>query len=255
MRAVAVVCVVLSLSACRPESRGRADAADHGGDDYCEDYHCYGEVSCRDDKAHVTGNEAIPCHEWDGSCPSRTVTCAEGCDLPMSAENDFDDGWWDRVEILCAETPAAQVGDPCANDCLPTRAVADATGAVTQTYLSCDFASRTCAAAEPPLIESYLAPCPETAAAHAGPGVSGISSAAPDTGPGADALCLVAWDETAQAMRHGMTVGCIGDWQCPEGASCDASLATLPADDRSPGPVCRPGARGAPLVEHLPPRS
>jgi hypothetical protein len=184
------------------------------------------------------GGDNVPC---DSECQYDEHFCAEGCDVefPVGALGS-------PPEWFCRETPAAQVGDPCAPLlCLPTRAVTQPDGSVLQTYLECDGASLECIAVPPPSVNGYMDACPSEAAQFGGEGVAGVAA-------GGGHLCLIAWDIGLGASRHGQTITCVGDWECPQGSSCDDAVVTLPYGEAFEA-VCRPGPRGAPLVVHLPP--
>ncbi len=171
----------------------------------------------------------------------------------------------DHPEVLCAETPEAKVGDACAPPvfsrtssfpyetvsgdlpCLPTRAHVNADGTVAgQDYLVCDGGAGRCVASLAPTIEGYLEKCaPATLAKYGATGAVGVV----DLGAGNGSLgstapeaCLIAWDSTTQAPASGMTIECIGDWECPAGALCDDQVPAL--DAPHPIAVCKPGPRG-----------
>lgn len=161
---------------------------------------------------------------------------------------------WDLAgspEALCAETPEAKVGDACdpgerqlttfvlpSKSCLPTRARLAADGTVLgQSYLQC--VSGTCQAASAPVVTRYLEACDSALVAqYAMMNVNGVVAEAPAVNREA---CLLAWDGTE--TRSGVTMTCVGDWQCPEGSLCDDQMTMLkPAT--SPVAVCKPGPRG-----------
>src|SRR5438477_574729 len=82
---------------------------------------------------------------------------------------------------------------------------------------SCATAS---AAAAAPVIERYLAPCPTTAAQYTTPGIDGSAYAGQDGGLFMQ-TCLLAWDPTTKTVASGLTIECVGDWECPAGSLCD----------------------------------
>ena len=197
-----VAVVMLVAVACGDDARrGTSDAAPIADPDaYCH-FDCFGSTTCADGVVTVVEHAPVECQEWTGACPSSTLTCSDGCELDGAS-------WFgtDAAPFACA-LPAKQVGDAC--PCLPTRAVDVGDGTVTQTYLAC--VDGLCAEAAPPVVEGWLEPCRS-----------------------GDAPCL---DGGACAVR---TTYCLGDWECPEGATCDL----VPGEDT---PVCRPGPRGAPV--------
>ena len=148
------------------------------------------------------------------------------------AFGDSDPEIWLDPATLCAETPAAMIGDGCGGGgCLPTRAVAQSDGSVTQTYLTCDFATITCIEVPPPVIEGWLEPC------------DGVTEPPSPDFAGASGFCLVQHVSATSCLLTGRTVECRGDWECPAGASCDDSIPGGPGY----GGLCRPGARGTPI--------
>ena len=175
-----------------------------------------------------------------------TATCAQGCAIAQQ-------GTWSAIDataladprVLCAETPAAKVGDPCdaQRPCLPTRAVIAADGTVSgQTYLACG-AGGTCVEAAPPTIAGFLGPC--TAAVVQQFGIAGATGYVELGGGGYDAggdVCLIAWDAAAKAPASGVSHTCAGDWDCPAGALCDDRLGELNGVGQAA--VCKPGPRG-----------
>jgi hypothetical protein len=232
--------LLVALAACNGSSpKITLDGSVDGFGPDCK-FECVGELQCRDGFAYARTNAPVPCVEWVGSCPGTTAQCSGGCDLVFSAHRTDD--WSGQLAALCRDTQVAKVGDSCANQCLPTRAVADAQGNVTQQYLACT--GGTCAAAAAPSVGNYLGACGAMAVQFGAPGVTGVVS------DGTNA-CLLAWDTAAGKTRQGSTIFCIGDWECPSGSSCDDSLPFV--DDVGViGAVCRPGARGAALLARLP---
>jgi hypothetical protein len=227
------------------------EASSPDADDGCRiDGECFYVRSCQQGLVHEVDTGAVPCDAWHGpdTCYDHgTFMCTQGCTIESQVEWPLDpriampDG-----AIFCAETPVAALGGPCNHDCLPTRAEVAADGTVTQQYLECADDSSggyVCAAAPPPVVDGYLAPCPMTAAHYGGPGVNGVFSAYDD---GFDLVheCLLAWDAASGTIANGETIPCIGDWECPDSSLCDDRLAL----QTPPLAVCRPGGpRGAPL--------
>ncbi len=158
------------------------------------------------------------------SCVGSTVRVAiesfDGCAAPVAIEHSCTsacDIELDRMNlgkrampsvdpaILCAETPAAFVDNPCGvtSFCLPTRATVE-NGVVVQQYIACG--EETCISRPAPYIENYGAPC--------------VDSAYDERSP------------SRAACFGGVTEYCIGDWECPPGTQCDDSV-------EAPRPVCR----------------
>jgi hypothetical protein len=206
-------------------------------------YDCVSGLQCQSSVAYQREQTPVPCALWEGACPGTARLCTTSCDVVFSTVR-FPDDWATRLQAFCAETPVAQPGQSCDDGCLPTRAIGDAAGNVTQQYLAC--VSNQCVATAAPTVADYLAPC-SVGAEYAGPGVTGAA----DGHDGVHA-CLLAWDAALMATRQGSTIYCIGDWECPTGASCDDGLGFVDSPTRVAG-VCRPGARGAPLLSRLPP--
>lgn len=99
------------------------------------------------------------------------------------------------------------------------------------------------------MIAGYLDPCPR-AAVHVNANLrDDVVDASPDQTFDLP-WCLVAHG-AAGAVRHGLTLTCLGDWDCPSGSTCD--VFPDPLGPTPPGAVCRPGARGAALFERLRP--
>lgn len=190
--------------------------------DGCGIIECRAAVECRGGVVTSWIGTDSPC-DWGGVCPSSDVECTAGCDV------DGAYFWGDEVldaVTLCAETPAKQVGDPC--PCLPTRAVDQGDGTVAQTYLACE--GGVCVEAAAPVVDGWLAPC--------------VGVVPPSAG-------FAGWVHTTQGdclvddpcvVR---TIQCSGDWQCPEGASCDDAV---PNPDGYVLGICRPGPRGSPIA-------
>jgi hypothetical protein len=221
----------IGFAACGGASSSHApDAApDAGG---CVPWECFGDIACSADQAVRTGGGELPCGLDYHACTVDHATCTAGCALAIDVPGGYD--FQGSVAVLCAETPAAQVGDPCDRNCLPTRASIAADGTVTQQYLACaddpTTGASACAAAPAPIVASYLQPCAPYQLADAGnyPGQDGVI----------DESCLIAWDGTT--LHAGTTFRCLGDWQCPDGSLCDDQLFYAGEPERSPG-VCKPG--------------
>jgi hypothetical protein len=242
---VRVVVALALLAGCNGGGVTLVDAAADGFPPGCQ-YECSALLQCRAGVAYQRTHAPIACELWEGSCPGNARGCSTSCDVaftasPAGAEGD---NWADLLHVFCAETPVAQVGDSCANRCLPTRAVAAANGTATQQYLACDSSLGTCVAADPPTIADYLGACTPMGEAWKTPGATGFADA------GSHA-CLVAYSPQTQTSKLAATIYCVGDWECPQGSSCDDGLLNLERPDIVHG-VCRPGARGEPLITHLP---
>jgi hypothetical protein len=225
------VLALVLLAACG----GRAGSDDAAGDDASTDGHrpdaectiweCQAFEVCNGGVVSWSGGA-----DTDGQCFAEdpcpdplTYACAEGCDV----NGAFFDPAIDP-SILCHETPTKMIGDPCG--CLPTRAIPQPDGSVLQQYLTCG-ANNLCEAAEPPVVDGWLGPC---AAINVPADYNGAKYSS-------DGWCLVQ-SVGGTCSESVKTIDCIGDWQCPQGASCDDSLAGAEG-----GAFCRPGARGAPL--------
>ena len=206
---IRVVVAALAASACNPHAQLGND-----GDDTCVIIDCLQDATaCSGGRitTYTGANTDGMCFEsWEGVCPEPTnVDCPDGCEIDGAR---YDGHLGDR---LCrAETKEA--GDPCP---CTTRAVDLGDGTVAQSYLEC--AGNVCVAADPPVIARWLEPCDWVTPPS-------------DTYNGAQGFCLVA------CGRTGETIYCVGDWECPEGATCDL----VPGEET---PVCRPGPRGAPI--------
>jgi hypothetical protein len=231
------------VAACGSGADAPTDAiadADVDSDPYCH-YDCFGSLSCVGNEVRYQIHAPVPCTEWTGECPTTVYTCSQGCDVSFES---FPTVLWSdgQLSAFCAEAVTVSAGAPCSDplECLPTRGV-DSGGTVVQDYLACDFTMASCTTVPPPDVTSFLMSC--AAAAATVPEGESRALYTSDTGT----WCLVAWDAIAMAQRHGQTVACVGDWSCPEGATCDDSIAG------SPDGLCRPGPRGSPLVDHLPP--
>lgn len=240
MRMRTTLPLIVALAACHRGATSPPDARDF--------YVCAGPYQT----VQCVGGTATGRLAWDRStsrtraCPEKdrttSATCAQGCAVEASRTTiGTGDPLVDAPSLLCAETPAAAVGDPCGatRPCLPTRATLAADGTVTgQTYLACG-AGGTCVAAAAPTIDRYLQACDaSTIATYGVAGATGIV----DLGGGQ--ACLIAWDAAAGAPTSGVTRACVGDWECPISALCDDRLVQLTA---SAGPiaVCKPGPRGS----------
>lgn len=236
-----IVTLALAFAACDPH--GGSSQPDAGGAGYV----CagpYQSVAC-------FGGTATGTIAWDRStsrtlaCPEKdktiTATCAQGCavDVNRSSIGSGDPVVADPA-LLCADTPAAKVGDACGpqQPCLPTRAILAADGTVTgQTYLACG-AGGTCVEAAAPTIPGYLQACDATTVA-----TYGVADATGLVVLG-DQACLIAWDAAAGAATSGVTRACVGDWECPAGGLCDDRLTRLDAQTGTIVAVCKPGPRG-----------
>jgi hypothetical protein len=239
---VRVVVVLALLAGCNGGGDVMlVDAATDGFPPGCQ-YECSALLQCRAGVAYQRTHAPIACELWQGSCPGSARGCTTGCDVAFTASPDGD--WAELLHVFCEETAVAKVGDSCASRCLPTRAVAGTNGTVTQQYLACDSSLGTCVAADPPTVADYLGACTPMGEAWKTPGATGFA----DAGTHA---CLVAYSPQTQTSKIASTIYCVGDWECPQGSSCDDGLLNLEHPDIVHG-VCRPGARGAPLVSHLP---
>ena len=221
-----------------------------GGDDEV----CSGEMtslSCQGDEAEgmitfgATTSATIACardHDVD-----EIVTCpGGGCYLQVQTTQPFNHDGEAILDpaALCTKTPVAQAGDACdaaQHPCLPTRVQLAADGTVAgQDYLACD--NGTCVAAPPPVVASYLQACAaeilarETAQSAAHADVDTV-----DNFNGG--WCLVAWDDAAQRAATGVTIACMGDWDCPAQSLCDDRIPLVGATADRPG-VCKPGPKG-----------
>jgi hypothetical protein len=171
-----------------------------------------------------------------------TVTCTScALELDRVIFNELRPGSLEYLgsaaQVLCAETPEAQVGDACnvtgTEPCLPTRAQLNGDGTVSgQSYLACNVTSGQCEAAGAPDVPMYLQACDATTLSQ-----YGIANAVGTAGP-----CLIAWNSSTQTAASGQTRECVGDWDCPEGALCDDQIAPLGTSARLA--VCKPGPRG-----------
>jgi hypothetical protein len=243
--------LVIAIAAC---GDGDGDSPDAPPD--AREY----EPSCHLAREHVRceGGVARSMIEWEGGgsssslCrkppESHTAECATGCAIDGAVRLDYGapeflgDIFADPSS-LCAGAPEAKAGDACGPTapCLPTRAQLRDDGTVTgQAYLTCG--GGLCAPADAPVVERYLQPCDaEILATYGGPGVVGVAG-----DPQRDrAACLLAWDDQAQALTSGVTVTCIGDWQCPAASLCDHRLTFLSTRRVAVFGVCKPGPRGA----------
>lgn len=233
------------LAACG--TNGTSGPPDSRPGEICE---CFTEIGCRSGQAVHSGTGEIPCDEWyAGFCEDYGGhACTAGCYVESVVGSESPRLSYAPSAVFCLETPAAQLGDSCANDCLPTRAQVATDGTVTQQYLQCGGTTTAmCVAAPPPVIDNYLAPCPNAAARWGGPGANGITGAS-DDGFAFTYVCLLAWDPATATTASGATIQCVGDWDCPDGSLCDDHVAQIPADYFGPIAVCRPGGpRGEPI--------
>src|SRR5690348_12423777 len=125
-----VLVAASALAACKDS--GPTITTDGSVDGFGPNCHfdCVGELQCRDGFAYQRTNVPVPCTEWMGSCPGTTALCATGCDLVFSSRRVEDLST--SLGAFCRDTAPAQAGDACTSECLPTRAVADGQGDVTQ---------------------------------------------------------------------------------------------------------------------------
>ncbi len=190
------------------------------------------------DRSATTSNTCVQHFTEEKSC--LTACAIEGVEVRAGIVTT---GFPLTPLVLCAETPVAQLGDPCAAQgeaCLPTRATLAPDGTVTgQQHLVCG-ADRTCIGTTAPTVPSYLAPCaPPVLEQYGTAGQLGVV-ADPDR---ASAACLLAWDAATSAIASGQSIVCVGDWECPAGALCDDQLPLL-TPSTAPVAVCKPGPRG-----------
>jgi hypothetical protein len=191
------------------------DASVDGSGEICD---CWPMLACN----------AMVVYEWGGfgpedpdaceqSCLIDSYPCTNGCDVEGATFYEWDFA----PEALCAGTPDAVVGDACTSVCIPTHG----------TYLACDPSTHQCVATSAPVVEDWLAPCVDVPAPPQ-PGFVGV-----------DALhsCLMQDVPAASCFATAHSIQCNGDWECPEGATCDDDLPG------GGGAWCRPGARGTPL--------
>lgn len=198
---------------------------------------CNGDAATSGIAALWTGSSCLVC--TPAGQASYQATCTAGCAVHISMPYAKVDQVIAKPAILCAETPEAVAGDPCANansDCLPTRAKIAADGTVSgQDYLRCNVDQ--CVAAAPPVIANYLGRCSDAAlASESKPGVYGVAYRG-------DEICLLAWDASAGAVTSGDTIECAGDWQCPAGSLCDDQIPSDVVGASTFG-VCKPGPKG-----------
>lgn len=252
MHAMRLSAAVLALAGCGTHHDSDPNSDPDGGssDPNCH-FDCFGAIECSDGKAIAWAHAPVRCSEWTGQCPHVAVTCEGGCALVFRNNAIVDYEWQnpDRLRALCAETPTAEVGDLCnEGSCVPIRAATAGDGTATLSYLACHPATHTCAVADPPMIDRYLSGCPRAAVNLDRALREGVVFAAPDQTFELQ-WCLVARNDTG-AVRHGLTLSCIGDWDCPAGSTCDTFLdSTFGTYPRVA--VCRPGPRGASLFDRL----
>ena len=224
--------------------------ADPNADPNCH-FDCFGALECRDGKAIAWAHTPVPCWAWTGRCPRTEVTCAGGCALEFYDDRVVEYGrqTLDGLRALCAETPLAAVGDRCdESGCVPVRAATAEDGTARLTYLACELATRTCTVTGAPVIDRYLEGCPLAAASLGRNLQEGVVSVTPR--PTFDLQwCLVARNDAGD-VRHGLTLSCIGDWDCPASSTCDTFRDTDFGD--LPVALCRPGPRGTKLFDRLP---
>jgi hypothetical protein len=221
-------------------------------------------ASCTGSAAAVNANYfgGAGSHSLCGAEVDIPATCSGGCAVTGTyvSPDAADFALAGDPQALCAETPDAQLGDPCTftvtgpagmaaiemdlnsvNPCLPTRAQLAGDGTVTsQAYLAC--VANACTAAPAPTITKFLKLCDAaTLAMFETLRSTGVFSADPSFGDTRPA-CLLAFDNATQKLASGVTQRCIGDWQCPEHALCDDQITRLGGGDRIA--VCKPGPRG-----------
>ena len=194
---------------------------------------------------------------WGSDRPSLSgaATCTTGCALEVESDRGLYDqlstslpasdlyALVTRPEALCAETPDAQPGDACSSyalapnsqPCVPTRAQLGSDGTVTgQAYLAC-APTGTCVTAPAPTIAGYLTACAGSGATAGSAGVDVF---------GSDHACLVAPGSDG-TVASGLTIRCVGDWECPQGSLCDDQIAVRATTEplQSTTAVCKPGPR------------
>jgi hypothetical protein len=229
--------VRVGLVACSTFRLGDDDDGDD--DDVIIICDCFPSARCIGDVVRIELGADLPCDELPlGDCPHGEYVCEQACAVsPSDLEEEFLYEPW----ILCAETPAARPGDPC-GECLPTRAVFNPDGTVTNVHLAC-VASQ-CQPTAGPVIERWLEPCSPDLDAALGTGYSGYVNGFCPRG-----YCLFHDDPSAACVKQGCTAACDGDRECPVDAFCDDSIASY-----SPGGslgICRPGARGRSFADFL----
>lgn len=257
LRATTIAAVMAQVAACElyiaptPAEPDAAPACDPARFAACAEnceYSCDRQATCVDGRVPLWQLEPTPCWEWTDSCaPVGYQTCAAGCDVEGAV--------WEvpgavvAEARLCAESPTARVGDACPNgrwDCRPTRLEPQPDGSLRQIYLDCE--NRVCAEQPPPDRPTFLAACDKVDPAEVAPW---IGSGATGVITNISTPCLLVDDGTC--LHVGRTYGCDGDWDCPQGASCER-LSWLDGEVAPTGGVCRPGLRGTPIAVELLPR-
>ena len=229
MRWTALAVLVLT-AACRfyGASNDGDSMPDAAPDAWPEVIDCWATLTCRGGSVYSTyGSDSSD----DPTCGYGVAyVCDDGCDVEGAGYFDAEANF--EPARLCAGAPDLTSGDGCWGDgpCWPTHGVAQPDGTLTQEYLRCDRDLHECVATEPPTVDYWLQPC--TTYETLPPDFHGVSR-----------QCLVDQDEAGCAIT-GATYVCRGDWECPEGATCDDSLPDTATWARA---VCRPGPRGAPL--------
>ncbi len=205
-------------------------------------YSCDAPMRCVDGAVPRYDVTPMPCWAWQDQCePVQELVCAAGCDVEGSTwligMGSVDDA------RMCAEYPTARLGDLCPRgeyECRPTRLERLASGELHQTYLEC--ANGVCIEDPPPPTGIYLQPCDQTDPARLAPlvgsGRTGVVVA--NSRP-----CLVT--DVAGCLYTAYTPSCVGDWNCPQGASCDDGLEFLSGSSSGLDGLCRPGLRDTPL--------
>jgi hypothetical protein len=244
MRTVAVVVSLALVAGCK----GHAGTPDSGYEwpqppDCTE--HWSLTLTCIGDQASGTlvgYTSSGTAHCPSGGMETWSATCAQGCAVQGSLEVESggtgpEPPWIHDPGLLCAERASTKVGDPCTDECWPTRADLAADGTVTgQTYLVCDSTTMTCR--EWPGPGGWLpSPCDSSLSSQLPPGTTGYRIPVAST-----QACLVAWDSTNQPVTAS-TSQCIGDWQCPTSTLCDDHLVDLDDATQVHG-VCKPGPKG-----------
>jgi hypothetical protein len=209
-------------------------------------------MSCIDSTARVVTTYHGPPVSTCSMCRRPPVVieaqCTNGCVIETAMSTGYIGDSASQVrftpQMLCAETPRAQVGAPCTSTnaaCYPTSAELNPDGTVASNpFLACVMG--VCTVTPNPPIAQYLAACPSaTLAAFGMPNVNGVVGGL--TQPAHPYPCLLAWDSTTNTVASGITNLCAGDWDCSAEALCDGSLTVIAGPYTKLG-VCKPGPRG-----------